>query len=177
MKDSRVHVVIVVASRHGATLGIAGALSQRLVENDLRVTVTNPADCPDLADADVLVIGSAVYVGKWLKPALKFIEGHQAELRSRPVWLFSSGPLDDEEGSSDGMDEDYIAHLTEHAHARAHHVFSGRLDRASLGPMETFVAYAAHAPSGDFRDWDDVAGWADEVAEAISGAHLHGVDG
>jgi menaquinone-dependent protoporphyrinogen oxidase len=172
MNDSRVHVMVVVESRHGSTLGIAGTLAQRLVARDFRVTVTNPGDCDGLGDADVVVLGSAVYLGKWLKPAVKFVHDHEAELATRPVWLFSSGPLDDGFGIGDGMDADYIARLTEHAHARAHHVFRGRLQRSALGPVEALIAAATHAPTGDFRDWTEINDWADEIADAISAVHV-----
>jgi menaquinone-dependent protoporphyrinogen oxidase len=174
MRDSRVHVVMVVESRHGSTLGIAGTLAQRLVARDFRVTVTNPKDCDGLGDADVVLIGSAVYLGKWLKPAVKFVHDHEAELATRPVWLFSSGPLDSGPGTSTGMDADYVARLTEHAHARAHHVFGGRLRREELGPVEALMASAVRAPTGDFRDWTEINEWADEIADAISTAHLRG---
>jgi menaquinone-dependent protoporphyrinogen oxidase len=170
MNDSQVHVLVVVESRHGSTLEIAGTLAQHLVARGFRVTVSNPNDCDDLGGADVVVIGSAVYLGKWLKRATKFIDDHQAELATLPVWLFSSGPLDDGPGTSDGMAADYVAHLTEHAHARAHRVFNGRLERGGLGPLEALVVAAVHAPTGDFRDWTEINDWADEIADEISAA-------
>jgi len=41
------------------------------------------------------VIGSAVYMGRWLPAARDLIEGHREVLSAMPVWLFSSGPLGD----------------------------------------------------------------------------------
>ena len=166
MTSPRAHVLIVVESRHGSTRGISGELAQRLVARGAKVTVCAPSEC-DHIDADVVVVGSAVYLGKWLKPALRFLDDHAAELADRPVWLFSSGPLSEGPDIGDGMDEDYIAHLTERGHARAHHIFAGRLDRTTLGPMESIIALSVHAPSGDFRDWSDVRSWADEIAAEV----------
>jgi len=45
-------------------------------------------------------------------------------------------------------------------------VFPGRLNKAALGPVETVMAHAVHAPEGDFRNWLDVYEWADEIASA-----------
>ena len=130
-----------------------------------------PDDCDEIT-ADAVVVGSGVYYGKWLKSAQRFVEDHSAQLSSVPVWLFSSGPLGDDhvpdlDEVDAGIEPDVVAHLTELTHARAHHVFAGRLDREDLGPFEKLVATSVHAPEGDFRDWPDVERWADEIASVV----------
>lgn len=165
--DDARHVLIVVASKHGATTGIAGALAQRLGSHGLRVNVAPPDDASDLAEVDAVVIGSAVYYGKWIKAAARFVEDHTDELARLPVWLFSSGPLGDDEHGT-GMDADHMAHLTDTAHARAHHVFPGCLDKGALGPLETLMAVLVHAPVGDYRDWTEIHDWADEIAAELA---------
>lgn len=163
------NIVVVVASKHGSTLGIAGALAQRLTADGAHVTVSDPATAPDLEDADAVIIGSAIYMGKWLKEARRFIDEQQQALSTRPVWLFSSGPLGEAETGidTDAMDEDHLAEITERAHAFQHHVFAGKLDRAQLNPLESLVAAATHTPTGDFRDWDAIDHWADEIIETL----------
>jgi menaquinone-dependent protoporphyrinogen IX oxidase len=42
---------------------------------------------------DAAVIGSAAYYFHWMKPATEFVCRNRDTLTSRPVWLFSSGPL------------------------------------------------------------------------------------
>lgn len=168
MTTSRSHVLIVVESRHGSTLEIAGALAQRLVTHGVSATVSSPHDGPSLEDFDALVVGSAVYLGRWLKPAVAFVDEHCADDTTRPLWLFSSGPLVDDPGDDDGLEGEYISELTERTGARGHHLFAGRLDRSSLGPLETLTATVVHAPTGDFRDWDAVHEWADEIAATLS---------
>ena len=37
-------------------------------------------------------MGSAVYIGKWRKEAVKFLQANEKMLAERQVWLFSSGP-------------------------------------------------------------------------------------
>ena len=171
MDGGRPHVHIVVESRHGATREISGVLAQRLVTHGASVTVAAPDDCAEIA-ADAVVVGSGVYYGKWLKSARRFVESHAEQLSSRPVWLFSSGPLGDDhvpdlDEVDAGIEPDVVAHLTELTNARAHHVFAGRLDRGELGPLEKLVATSVHAPEGDFRDWPEVEQWADEIAAVV----------
>jgi hypothetical protein len=38
-------------------------------------------------------LGSAVYLGRWLPSARWVARRFEAQLRERPVWLFSSGPV------------------------------------------------------------------------------------
>jgi menaquinone-dependent protoporphyrinogen oxidase len=111
------------------------------------------------------VLGSAVYYGKWLPPALAFARTHASALAHRPVWLFSSGPLGDPprpDGDSSGLDpRDLIPG------ARDHVVFGGRIDRGLLGTRERLVTRVVGADEGDFRDWKEIASWAASIADEL----------
>src|SRR6186997_2012933 len=86
-------IQVVVATRHGATSGIADRIAEVLRADGLEVMVADAARRPDPDGFDACVIGSAVYMGSWLKEGLEFLERHQEALAAMPVWLFSSGPL------------------------------------------------------------------------------------
>ena len=47
-------------------------------------------------------------------------------------------------------------------------MFFGALDHDKLGFGERMMVKAVKAPQGDFRDWDAIAGWADEIARDLS---------
>ena len=83
-----------------------------------------------------------------------------------PVWLFSSGPVgnDDRPGQADPPKVVEIARLT---HARGHQMFAGKLDRHDLSLGERLVVNVVHAPDGDFRDWNAIRTWADEIGAAL----------
>src|SRR5439155_26672025 len=53
---------------------------------------------------DAVVLGSAVYYGSWMKQAVNFARRNQTILSSRPVWLFSSGPLGTATTDASGQD-------------------------------------------------------------------------
>ncbi len=154
-------LLIAVASRHGGTEGIATRLGARLRDHGHDVDVMSidgSSECPDVYDA--YVIGSAVYAGRWLTSGQWFVRHHLGQLRARPLWLFSSGPLGERAGPAGVDHPEAIAML---AGARDHHVFAGRMFRRELGRMERVVAVAVRAPEGDFRDWADVDAWADRI--------------
>jgi menaquinone-dependent protoporphyrinogen oxidase len=124
-----------------------------------------PEEVGSVEDFDAVILGSGVYAGHWLKPAKELIERSSAELSSRPVWLFSSGPIGDppkpQEDPVDGVA------LVEATKARGHRVFAGRLEKKRLSFGEKAIVVAFRATEGDFRDWDEIGGWADEIATSL----------
>jgi menaquinone-dependent protoporphyrinogen oxidase len=163
-----VRVLVTAASRHGATheiaTAIAAGLARRGVEAEAR-----PAEEVDTLDGyDAYVIGSAVYVGRWLDPARELVEAHAAALAGRPVWLFSSGPLGPPDKLKPEGEPVDVAGLIEASGAAEHRVFAGRLDRKLLSFGEKAVVVAVRAPEGDFRDWDAIDAFAAAIAERLN---------
>jgi menaquinone-dependent protoporphyrinogen oxidase len=87
-------VLVTAASRHGATAEIAQAIGDALCGRGLDVTVMPVEDVSTVEPYGAVVLGSAVYAGHWLRPASAFVATHTRALASRPVWLFSSGPVE-----------------------------------------------------------------------------------
>ena len=86
-------VQIVYASRHGGTAGIAERIADVLRSEGVEVVVADAADRPDARGFDAYVIGAGVQIGSWHKEGTEFLGRNQATLATKPVWLFSSGPL------------------------------------------------------------------------------------
>ena len=166
-------VLVVAASRHGSTAEIATALARFLEESPagraagLTAVAERVEHAPDPDRFDAVVLGSAVYVGRWLEPARQYATDHATALRRRPVWLFSSGPIGEPPFPPD---EPHDAHpVARTVGARGHRVFPGRLEKHLLGFGERAMVTAMRAPTGDFRDWDAVRAWAEEIAAAVAG--------
>ena len=120
-----------------------------------------------------MVLGSAVYVGRWLEPARRFAEEHAEELAAKPTWLFSSGPVGDPAKPEAGQAVQ-IEPLMATTKARGHRLFAGKIDKSKLGFGERAAARAAR-PEGDFRDWAAIAEWATTIAGAIGEEGASGV--
>lgn len=172
MSGAPVRVLVVVASRHGATAEIGAVLAREIGGCDagrsagLAAMAMSAENRPDPAAFDAVVLGSAVYVGRWLEPARQYAATHAGTLRGRPTWLFSSGPIGEPPFPPD---EPYdIDPLTRMIGARGHAMFPGRLDEDRLGFAERAMVTAMRAPVGDFRDWAAVRSWAGDIADAVS---------
>jgi menaquinone-dependent protoporphyrinogen oxidase len=158
-------VLVSVASKHGATFEIAEEISATLAAAGFQTAVLPPDAVTTLADYDAVIIGSSVYVGHWVDAAVSFVERFEKEIRERPTWLFSSGPIGHDPRADD--DPADLAELMATTGAREHRVFSGQVDRSRLGLGEKVILTAVRAPEGDYRPWDEIRGWAGAIAATL----------
>ena len=172
MSATAPRLLIVVASRHGSTAEIGAALAHGVADcaagraAGLSAVALPAHQRPAPTSFDAVVLGSAVYAGRWLDEARQYAALFADALRHRPVWLFSSGPIGEPPFPPDQPhDAAPIAALTG---ARGHRVFPGRLDKDRLTFGERAMVTAMRAPVGDFRDWAEIAAWADEIAAAVT---------
>jgi len=158
----------VAASKHEATQEIAEAIGRGLGRQGIDVDVRPVEDVDDIGGYDAVIVGSAVYTGRWLEPAIRFVQANAAALQEIPVWAFSSGPIGDPPRPA-GQEAVRIDEMLAMTGAREHRVFAGRLDRSRLGWGERAIARVFRAAEGDFRDWEAIEAWAQGIAEALRG--------
>jgi len=159
-------ILVASASKHGSTEEIGAFIAQRLRERGLDADGVPLDEADGLLGYDAVVLGSAVYIGSWMREAKAFVKTKREHLASMPVWLFSSGPTDPE--GEDGLSAKARAELEGAIHPREHAVFFGAIDVDRLGFIEKRMIKAVKAPTGDFRDWDAIGAFADRIADALT---------
>jgi menaquinone-dependent protoporphyrinogen oxidase len=147
-------VLVTYASKHGATTEIAEALGRDLCARGVDAEVKRADEVGGVSAYDAVVLGSAIYMGKWLPEAVKL--AHLCD--GGRTWLFSSGPL------GDPPQPDPPATPIE---ARDHRVFGGRLERGTLSLPERAIVRMVKAQYGDYRDCAAVADYASTIAQSI----------
>jgi menaquinone-dependent protoporphyrinogen oxidase len=155
-------VLVSTASKHGATADIGRAIADVLATEGIDARILLPEQVISLDGYDAAVLGSAVYAGHWMKPMRDMVDRLAPDLSGLPVWLFSSGPIGDPPKPEEEPVD--VATVTAAIGARAHVTFAGKLDRKKLNFGERAIVTAFKAPDGDFRDWDEVKGWAVGIA-------------
>jgi menaquinone-dependent protoporphyrinogen oxidase len=168
------NVLVAYATRLGSTKAIAERIAGRLETHRLAVVVRAVDAVESLTPYDAVVIGSAVYAGRWLTEATEFVRDLEAALSARPTWLFSSGPVGRMAANVDPVRADEILEITAAIGAKGHRIFAGALDRrtvdgSTLGFADRFLAKHFVA-EGDYRDWDEIEAWADEIASDLTAA-------
>jgi menaquinone-dependent protoporphyrinogen oxidase len=184
-------VLVVYASRHGATRGIAQRIGDVLRTEGLEVDLVPADHASGVGAADAVVLGSAVYMGSWMKEAVDFVKRNEVRLAELPLWFFSSGPLPhpstdtgagvdpltDALGPEDGPGSGGRKKLAEISAATTpmdHRVFLGAFnpDDPAKVTSERLVrllpAVKKALPAGDFRDWDAIESWAHEIAATVA---------
>ena len=179
-------VLVTYASRTGYTKGIAEFVCEKLRSDGVQADLQEVDMVTDVAGYDAYVIGSAVYMWHWMKEAKRFVTDNSRVLRTRPVWLFSSGPVGASKTDAKGRDllevsgPSELDELKNAVEPRDHKVFFGGLDGSKLtGTTGFFYRMAARSksaresmPEGDFRDWKVIGEWADGIAQTLAKGQL-----
>lgn len=159
-------ILITVASKHGSTEEIGDSIAQTLLEKGFLVDVLPLQEASEFSLYDGVIVGSAIYAGNWMKTAHTFITNNAEELASRPVWLFSSGPI----GTHPEPEHQEIMHMNEYMQRTKcveHRIFSGSISADKLSLAEKLVVRALKVDYGDYRDWDEITKWARSIARHL----------
>lgn len=162
------HVLVTYGSKRGGTAEIAAILGDALSSEGFEVDVRPAARSLDPAPYDAVVVGGALYAGRWHRAARRFVRRHGRGLHHRPVWFFSSGPLDDSAAEREIPATRQVTGLMAIADAREHRTFGGRLaDDAKGFPAPAMVR---NGKAGDWRDTARIQAWAKDIAATLHGS-------
>jgi menaquinone-dependent protoporphyrinogen oxidase len=183
-------VLIVHASRHGGSAGIADRIGETLEAAGLEVLVRRASKLPSPASFDGCVVGAGVYMGSWVKDGTDYLARFADSLALRPVWLFSSGPLPASSRTKNAPNDPIelalgpvtgpgsagrrrVEELARRIGPRDHRIFDGVFDPDSPPRVmsERIVRMMPGSknilPAGDFRDWPAIEEWARTIAAAM----------
>ena len=157
-------VLVTYGSKRGGTKGLAEMVATDLREEGLQVDLIPPRRVKRLDEYEAVVVGGALYASRWHRAAKRFVKRHTGELRERPVFFFSSGPLEDSATKKDIPPVEGVQALMARVGARGHITFGGRLSPDAKG----FPASAmAKNRAGDWRDPAQVQAWVRSIAAII----------
>lgn len=155
-------VLVITASKHGATREIGAAIAAELREAGLTAVEAEPGEVSGLDGYDAVVLGSAVYMTQWMENLRNLMAHHGRELRELPLWAFSVGLSGVPVGAV--QDPRRIGPHLLSINPIDHQTFKGRMDLSGLSLRERSIARLGNAPEGDFREWDKIRGWARQIA-------------
>jgi menaquinone-dependent protoporphyrinogen oxidase len=136
-------------------------VADALRDEGFTVEVTPARSARNLEGYEAVVVGGALYALRWHRDARRFVKRHTHELRTRPTYLFSSGPLDDSAVKGVIPPVKSVKALMDKVGARRHVTFGGRLSPDARG----FPASAmAKKKAGDWRDANHVRSWVHEIS-------------
>ncbi|MFD6356144.1 flavodoxin domain-containing protein [Nocardia tengchongensis] len=164
---TREPVLVAYGSKRGGTAEIAEWIGESLRAAHIPAEVRPAREVRSLDGFGAVVLGGALYTGRWHRDARRFARRFGRPLRERPVWVFASGPLDD--STDAGADGNAFGAKSIHKYAarldaRATALFGGRLESTARG----FPASAmAKNSAGDFRNRDRIDAWAKDIVAQL----------
>lgn len=161
-------VLVAYSSKRGSTAEIAETVAATLRREGLGVCLEPVEAVRDLDRFDAVVLGSAVYMKRWRGDAKHFLKKHRKALRQKPFWVFSSGPVGDPaKDNPEWSEPPKLAEKVEEMGGRAHVVFGGCVPAEPKGFMERAMADGVPKEYRDRRDWDEIRGWAQQIASEL----------
>jgi menaquinone-dependent protoporphyrinogen oxidase len=157
-------ILVTYGSKRGGTAEIATAIARSLRAEGHDVSCEAARDVRTIGAFSAVIVGGALYMRLWHRDARRFVRRFSEELRSKQVWMFSSGPLDDSASTRSIGPVPQVATAMRLVGARGHVTFGGRLARDAKGVI---AAAMAKTRAGDWRDWSRIDAWARDVADQL----------
>ncbi|MEU6820955.1 flavodoxin domain-containing protein [Streptomyces atriruber] len=162
-----IKVLVAYATKNRSTAEIARTITEVLRKQGLDAEMRPARDVGEIHAYDAVVLGSPLYEGQWHKDARRFAKRHREALAGRPVWLFSSGPLDDSASEGDIPPVPSVRRILIRVQAEEHITFGGCLTDDAQGWMPRMVVKAGKG--GDFRDFEQISAWAQRIGANLLG--------
>lgn len=156
------HVLVAYGTTNGSTAQIAEAVAQVLAKEGLTAEALPAGSAGDVTRYDAVVVGGGLYAGRWHKDARRFVRRNRRALAGRPLWLFSSGPLDASASEKDIPPVPGVRRAMNRLDVREHVTFGGCLQEGAKGRMARMLV--RNGRGGDYRDFPAIEAWAARIA-------------
>jgi menaquinone-dependent protoporphyrinogen oxidase len=161
-------VLIAYATKHDSTHQVAEFLATILRQSGLVVDVRAAADVEDVMPYEGVVLGGALYMGRWHRDARRMLREHRAGLHDRPLFVFAMGPvaLDEESVASARRQLEHALSRVPDVHPADVAIFGGVVHPDELGfPLNRMA-------ESDARDPAAITAWAGEIARTLTAREL-----
>lgn len=156
-------VLVAYATKRGSTREVAEAVSEVLRDGELEVDCRPAAEIDDLTGYSAVVLGGALYMGRWHRDARRFLARHQETLATLPIAVFAMGPgtLEAHDVATSRKQLDRALAAVPEIEPVAVTIFGGVVDPVKLRfPFNRMRAM-------DARDWDAIDDWARTIAAEL----------
>jgi len=170
-KKTSKKVLVAYASKYGSTGGVADAIGKELCNRGAAADVCMLKNITDLNPYRAVVVGSAIYRGKWLPEAVDFVERNREVLRQVPVAYFlvcttMCKPTEENRRKVVAYLNPVLAAVPQVQPLRIG-AFAGALDYSKLSSPIKVIMKLKGAPEGDSRDWTAIRTWAEGLCSPL----------
>jgi len=161
-------VLIAFATRYGSTKEVAKLIADKIKDREIEAEISNVIDISSLKGYDVVIIGSPIYMGKWLKEGVDFVQQFSESLNQVPVALFTVGvTLKDKNEKNIRIAEKSFDVLLPYTNPVMTGVFAGKIDKRNMNFIDKQILKLVKAEEGDFRNPDEISVWTANLIETF----------
>jgi menaquinone-dependent protoporphyrinogen oxidase len=172
-------ILIAYDTIHGSTAEVADKIGNELCSRGFTVDVRFVGNTSSIEEYDAVILGSAIYEFTWLPDARRFLKNYYAALSSKPVAVFivCSAMYQDTPDSRDAVRKAFVTPLLTRYPAISPlsiGLFGGAVDfntnRYNLFEkivLRILGKALGFKDSADWRDWDYISDWAQEVGDLV----------
>ncbi len=164
-------ILVAYASKYGSTSGVADVIGKELCNKGADVDVCLLKNVKNLSEYRSVILGSAIYRGKWLTEAVDFVEGNRGVLQHVPVAYFMVCMTMRE--PTEENRQNVLAYLNPVLKAVPQvrpvkvGAFAGALNYGNLSMPIKMAMKLKGAPEGDFRDWNVIRLWTENLVSSV----------
>ncbi len=161
-------ILIAYASKCGSTGEVATAIGKTLAQNGARVDVLPLQKVTDLPGYQVVFVGSAIRVAKWLPEAADFVRENRTLLQRVPTAYFTvCATMIEDTPANRAKAAGFIEPVRTVLTPAAEGYFAGKVDPQRLSFIDNTMLKIKGVPVGDFRNWDKIRDWASSTYAQI----------
>ena len=157
-------ILVAYTSQYGSTGGVAEAIGKELCGKGAKVDVCLMKNVKNLSSYPGVVVGSAIFRGKWMPEAVNFVKAN-AEVMSRiPVAYFMVCMTMHQPGEDNRRKVlaylDPVLQTISQVKPVDIEPFAGVMNYSNLSWFNKKIIISKGVPEGDFRNWEAIRAWA-----------------
>jgi menaquinone-dependent protoporphyrinogen oxidase len=157
-------ILVVYASEYGSTGSVAEAIGKELCSKGAKVDVLVARNVKNLSSYQGVVIGSAIYRGKWMPEATDFVKANYEILGQVPVAYFMVCMAVHQPGEENRRKAlsylDPVLQSIPQVRPVDIEPFAGVMNYSNLSWFNKKIIISKGVPEGDFRNWEAIRAWA-----------------
>jgi menaquinone-dependent protoporphyrinogen oxidase len=157
-------ILVVYATKHESTHEVATAVAARMRVRGAEVDVRPASEVGTLSPYGAVVLGGALYAGRWHRDARRFLAHHREELSTLPLAVFAMGPLKMEPADVDASRRQLDRALAKEPELTP---MSVRIFGGVIDPAKQRFPFT-HMDAADARDWNAISAWAEELVRRFA---------
>jgi len=170
-KKTNKKVLVAYASKYGSTGGVADAIGKELCGKDVAADVVLIKHANNISSYQGVIIGSAIYMGKWMSEAVDFVKKNKDTLCKVPVAYFLvcmtlSQPTEKNRAKVLSYMDPILKAVPEIKPVGIG-TFAGAMDYNNLSWINKKILKSKGTPEGDFRDWTAIRTWAEGLCSPL----------